>query len=253
MSEQVKEVDISGQAIEDMILSGLPTTLEQAIQSVMAKIRWIQRKQVNGVSYPVLLEDKVLEALHPEFLRYSLSIAPSKVKVALSETFTDAKGRVWNRVILTVRYTLTHGPSGQQKTIEAIGEGSDIGDKASAKAMTMAIKYALRQAFFVRTGTDDPDKTPSEESAKKPVQKALDSGGNKPNNTQASGNSGVFDRALQAMKSAATEVDINRYIQAASERNFDAAQMAELKRLASVRSAELAAKQKPQSTGGIEF
>jgi hypothetical protein len=46
-----------------------------------------------------------------------------------------------------------------------------VGDKATAKAMTGAYKYALRQTFCIETG-DDPDKDPSvdQERASKPFK-----------------------------------------------------------------------------------
>lgn len=255
------EIEVDAEPIEDKILAGMPHdgyTLEEAILAVMAKIRWIQRSKVAGVSYPVLLEDEVLEKIQPELLKYGLTIAPEKVKVAFSETYTTNKGQSWNRTILTVQYSLTHAKTGQSKRITAAGEGADPGDKSVAKAMTMALKYALRQAFLVRTGTDDPDKTPSEESARpghkpkepaKPPQNSQPNSG--PKNPTPPSNKQVFERACGAIKTAPTVEKLNEYIKACSERNFNEAQMNEINKLSAVRLIELG--QNTTNTDGVQI
>ena len=59
-------------------------------------------------------------------------------------------------------FTFTHGASGTSLTAYAMGEGTDSGDKSSNKAMTAALKYALRQTLLIETG-DDPDEHSPEE------------------------------------------------------------------------------------------
>ena len=61
-------------------------------------------------------------------------------------------------------YRYTHAASGTFFDAAVIGSGADAGDKAFLKAMTSALKYALRQPFLIETG-DDPDDTSSEELA----------------------------------------------------------------------------------------
>ncbi len=58
------------------------------------------------------------------------------------------------RVIMA--YTFTDVDSGDEITARVAGEGLDVGDKASYKAMTGALKYALLQSFLLATG-DDPE------------------------------------------------------------------------------------------------
>ena len=58
------------------------------------------------------------------------------------------------RVIMA--YTFTDEISGEEVTARVAGEGLDVGDKASYKAMTGALKYALLQSFLLATG-DDPE------------------------------------------------------------------------------------------------
>lgn len=41
--------------------------------------------------------------------------------------------------------------------IRGIGQGIDAGDKAVAKAQTMAVKYAWKNSLLIADATDDPD------------------------------------------------------------------------------------------------
>lgn len=65
------------------------------------------------------------------------------------------------RTVNKYSFVIAH-VDGETMNVTAIGEGIDSGDKASYKAATGALKYALRQSFIIETG-DDPDKTSSEE------------------------------------------------------------------------------------------
>jgi len=58
------------------------------------------------------------------------------------------------RVIMA--YSFTDVNSDEEITARVAGEGLDVGDKASYKAMTGALKYALLQSFLLATG-DDPE------------------------------------------------------------------------------------------------
>ena len=58
------------------------------------------------------------------------------------------------RVFMACAFTDVN--SGEEITARVAGEGLDMGDKASYKAMTGALKYALLQSFLLATG-DDPE------------------------------------------------------------------------------------------------
>jgi len=110
-------------------------------------------------NYKFAGEADFIEALRPSMVKHSIYSHVHRVRDVEKEVFTNKNGNVQNRVTLvaTVRFTHTDGSYIES---EAIGEGMDTGDKASNKAMTGALKYALRQTFCIETGTD-PDDTPS--------------------------------------------------------------------------------------------
>ena len=90
-----------------------------------------------------------------------------------------ARGSAQWRTDLVVRYRLLH-VSGESLDLEAPGCGVDFGDKGAYKAMTGALKYALRHTLLIPTGDDaeiapptEPDEAPRAASPKaKPAGKA---------------------------------------------------------------------------------
>ena len=63
-----------------------------------------------------------------------------------------------NEFLITVEATLNiiDGDSGESVSVIALGTGQDPGDKAIAKAQTMALKYAWMTTLNISTG-DDPE------------------------------------------------------------------------------------------------
>lgn len=140
----------------------MASELAKAKILVMAKVPYIQKERKQGLNYSFAGEAAILEKLHPALREAGLAWAVSGCELVASEQYTTKGGSSMNRVLVRATYTLTHAESGQAETIQSLGEGSDSGDKATSKAMTSALKYALRQTFLIETG-DDPDHTPSEQ------------------------------------------------------------------------------------------
>lgn len=60
---------------------------------------------------------------------------------------TQVRGRQ-NAVLMRIAFHF-HGPAGDKVTAVTMGEGSDFADKASNKAMSAALKYALIHTFMI--------------------------------------------------------------------------------------------------------
>lgn len=92
--------------------------------------------------------DDVLERLAPLLAKHRLCILP---RVLNRETVDrqDEGGGLLVSVALRVAFDLVCAEDSSSHTIEAYGEALDQGDKATAKAMQSAYKYAVLQAFCV--------------------------------------------------------------------------------------------------------
>lgn len=102
--------------------------------------------------------DDLMNTLHPLFAKYSVIVVP-EVLESIREERVTAKGTALLSAILKVRYHFT-AMDGSEICATVIGEGMDTADKASNKAMAVAMKYAMFQVFCIPTeemAKADPD------------------------------------------------------------------------------------------------
>lgn len=100
--------------------------------------------------------DAVVNACSPALARAGVVVAPKVLSVERSTTQTRAGGTVSN-VYVTVRYRFT-GPAGDHIDATVAAESFDSGDKATAKAMSVAYRTALLQTLCLPTDEPtDPD------------------------------------------------------------------------------------------------
>lgn len=116
--------------------------------------------------------------------RVSITVGPELAarRVAVStaidvihrEAFQNVKGNRQHHIVLRVTMTFIDGDGGETLSVQAIGEGVDSGDKASAKAMTMAVKYCYVQAFTLAMG-EDPEADEATDRENAPISAPLKS------------------------------------------------------------------------------
>jgi hypothetical protein len=111
--------------------------------------------------------DDVMNALNPLLAKHGVFVVPNVLERIVSER-TTSKGSTMYEVNLHVRYTFW-GAQGDSFTASGWGEGTDMGDKATSKAMTMAFKYVVGQAFALATAEmsdSDNDRHSAEETTR---------------------------------------------------------------------------------------
>lgn len=138
----------------------------EAMAAAMQDCGYVQKHRGKGdeLKYTFAGEADMIQEIRPVLVRHGLFIVPSKVVDLRVEQYTTSRGSQMNLVTVTQQFTIAHS-SGTFITVETVGAGADIGDKAAPKANTGAFKYALRQSFTIETG-DDPDNTPSDIQAR---------------------------------------------------------------------------------------
>lgn len=113
-----------------------------------------------NVRYKFRSIDQVLSELQPLMAKYGVFHVPvvEDLERAVYDRM-DATGTVIGRthhVIAKVRHRF-YAEDGSYVDAVVLGEGADTFDKASNKALVAAQKYALLQAFALRSADDDPD------------------------------------------------------------------------------------------------
>jgi len=146
-----------------------------AMLEVAEAVGYVQKKGRNTAqSYNYAGEADFIEAMRPALLKagicppHVIDITDSQVTVidkGLNEKTGDRKNTIHVSRIYTFRYY--HAASKTFVDVKAAGEGNDSLDKASYKAATGALKYALRQTFLIETGNDPEEDIKPEPKAPK--------------------------------------------------------------------------------------
>lgn len=102
--------------------------------------------------------DQAYNAIHPLLAKHGVYMRPCLVHSTESE-YKSQGGSTMNRVVLHVTVDFVAADGSATSIGPVVGEGADAQDKASGKAWSMAIKYAIFTAFAVPTeDTPDADK-----------------------------------------------------------------------------------------------
>ena len=110
-----------------------------------------------GEDYSYRSVDDVVMRLAPLLAKHRLCMLPRVLERTTVERHGTA-GELLVSVGVRVAYDLVCTQDRSSHTIESYGEALDSGDKATAKAMQSAYKYAVLQAFAIPvSGSEDAD------------------------------------------------------------------------------------------------
>ena len=139
-----------------------------------------------GKNFRAISESAVLEVLNPLFSKYNVAYDVLVIKTNLHleklKAGKDQSGNLIEKLLfvaeVVVRLMIYDLDSERHFAFEGYGSGIDSGDKATGKALTAAVKYALFKGFRLQY-SDDPDADASEDieevaeeaPAKKPESK----------------------------------------------------------------------------------
>lgn len=174
--------------------------IHKAMIDIMKEVKAIGKDSYNqGQRFNFRGIDAVMNHLHPLFAKHGVVIMPEVISERSEDRTTKSGGNLIYR-ILTIKFRFV-ASDGSEVSCVTIGEGADSGDKATPKAMAIALKYAVSQAFLLPYDEIDPDATTPEPSKPK-AEKPADSG--KP--------SFEFLKAMGEMKKALGKDDYYRII-----------------------------------------
>ena len=139
----------------------------ESITKIMEEVPAIGKTKTNktqGFKFRGI--DDVMNALQPLLSKNKVFIVPEIIEQTREER-TTSKGGTLIYSICKIKYKF-FAEDGTFIEAITIGEGMDSGDKATNKAMAIAMKYALFQVFCIPTEEmKDPDSESPEESQKK--------------------------------------------------------------------------------------
>jgi len=132
----------------------------QKIPAIMCDLKAVEKTSKNvsqGFMYRGI--DQVMNALNPLLSKHKVFCVPEVIEQTRDER-TNSKGTTLLYSICKMRFTF-FAEDGSSISAITVGEGMDSGDKATNKAMAIALKYALFDVFMIPTEEmkdADPDK-----------------------------------------------------------------------------------------------
>ncbi len=135
-----------------------PKGIYNAMAKIAAEIGAIgkDKKCQQGASFSYRGIDDVYNALNPIMAQNGVFVLPIAHE-RTSENRATRNGGAMEVVVMRMEYQFCH-EDGSSVTCQTVGEAMDSGDKATNKAMAIAHKYAILQAFCIPTeDMEDPD------------------------------------------------------------------------------------------------
>lgn len=135
------------------------TTIYQALSAVMEDVRSVGKDGWNdapGAKYNFRGVDAVINAVGPVLRKHGVIVVPELVS-AVYEAVVVGKNRTeMASVRLQVKFHW-YGPEGDEVVASVAAESFDSGDKATAKAHSVAYRTALIETLCLPTDERDPE------------------------------------------------------------------------------------------------
>ena len=151
-----------------------------AIAGVISDCGFVSKDKVNKQQgFKNRSVDDVFNALHPALAKNKVFIVPTILERKEEVIGQTAKGAKIIKVVCKIKFTF-YGEDGSSFCSIIYGEGMDMGDKATNKAMAIAYKYVCFQVFCIPTeDMSDPDAENLEGEIANPYQETKKTKGQK--------------------------------------------------------------------------
>lgn len=113
--------------------------------------------------------EDVVSVVSPLLVKHKIVFLPTvrAVEYLVRETPAYKEGQAPKRAAVTfiqMDFRIVSLVDGSETIVQSVGEGKDHGDKATNKAMTIALKYAMTMAFQIPTYVDDQEEDGNSET-----------------------------------------------------------------------------------------
>jgi hypothetical protein len=142
--------------------------IHTALHNVMKDVGAVKKNDRNDFQQFMFRGvDAVVNAVYPALVAHKVTVQPKVLSYEYS-TIDVGKGsqsKPMGHARVIVEYTFTSAEDGSSASASAAGEAFDSGDKATPKAMSVALRTALLQALMLPTDEPEPDAQTYERAA----------------------------------------------------------------------------------------
>lgn len=150
----------------------MSTAIYPALVAVMEQVGAVKKNDRNDHAHFMFRGvDAVVNAVYPALVAHGVVVTPN-VRTYDYGTVDVGQGdrrKPMGHARVVVEYTFTSSEDGSAITASAAGEAFDSGDKATPKAMSVALRTALLQSLMLPTDDPEPDAQTYERSEVDPI------------------------------------------------------------------------------------
>ena len=146
------------------------TTIYQALSAVMNDVDVVGKDGWNdapGAKYKFRGVDAVINAVGPVLRKHGVIVVPELMSAEYETVIAGRNRTEMMSVRLQVKFHW-YGPEGDEVVASVAGEAFDSGDKATAKAHSVAYRTALIETLCLPTDDQDPDEETYERAPAEP-------------------------------------------------------------------------------------
>jgi hypothetical protein len=134
--------------------------IHTALNNVMRDVGAVKKNDRNDFqNFMFRGVDAVVNAVYPALVEHKVTVQPKVLQYDYStiDVGKGAASKPMGHARVIVEYTFTSAEDGSSASAAAAGEAFDSGDKATPKAMSVALRTALLQALMLPTDEPEPD------------------------------------------------------------------------------------------------
>lgn len=138
--------------------------LRQKLLDVMKQCAFVGKDGYNKFNkYRYITAAKINDTVNSALVEAGIATTAESELLDLREVATK-EGKAERLATVKIKITLYDVDSEDTLVISGVGSGQDVGDKGIAKAQTMAVKYAWKDALLIADASDDPDSDSNSDS-----------------------------------------------------------------------------------------
>lgn len=136
------------------------SVIHMALHNVMKDVGAVKKQGWNDFQkFNFRGVDAVVNSVYPALVEHKVTVQPKVLSYEYDtiEVGQGAGRKPMGHARVIVEYTFTSAEDGSSTSASAAGEAFDAGDKATPKAMSVALRTAMLQALMLPTDEPDPD------------------------------------------------------------------------------------------------
>lgn len=145
----------------------MSTAIYAALGAVMEQVGAVKKNDRNDHAHFMFRGvDAVVNAVYPALVAHGVVVTPNvrSYDYGTVDVGQGERRKPMGHARVVVEYTFTSAEDGSAITASAAGEAFDSGDKATPKAMSVALRTALLQSLMLPTDDPEPDASSYERS-----------------------------------------------------------------------------------------